>query len=410
MDDRPSSYLNKKQIFTVGEISSIISEVLSSELFMDIKVRGEIISKQEKNGNVYLTLIDSDQKSGYSNKPKATLKVIVFSWYDRTITTSYKVGDEVVVGGDMSYYAPFNSLSLNAKNLYLYGEGMELIKLKRLKEKLEKEGIFDSSRKKPLPTSIRKIAIITSASGAAYHDIMETLSKKIPVSTVLFDALVQGADASRSLIRALDKAEKSDADLIIFGRGGGSKNDLSCFNDEALVRKLASCKKCVISGIGHEIDTSLCDLAADIYSITPTQAADKALPNLADVLLELSQLEKDLSKGFRSHLDGYQLLLARAGQTLENHSPSSYISALLIKSSSDDIRLRSAFISRIDNRINKLKDLYLRLDNSNPLNSLKEGTGIIKLKGLPLNSVKQVKPGDEIEIGLKDGVVNAIIK
>jgi len=161
MDDQPSSYLNKKQIFTVGEISSIISEVLSSELFMDIKVRGEIISKQEKNGNVYLTLIDSDQKSGYSNKPKATLKVIVFSWYDRTITTSYKVGDEVVVGGDMSYYAPFNSLSLNAKNLYLYGEGMELIKLKRLKEKLAKEGIFDSSRKSlSRPVSERSLLLL----------------------------------------------------------------------------------------------------------------------------------------------------------------------------------------------------------------------------------------------------------
>lgn len=410
MDDQPSSYFNKKQIFTVGQISSIISEVMASELFMDIKVRGEIISKQEKNGNIYLTLIDSDQKSGYSNKPKATLKVIVFAWYDKTITTSYKVGDEVVVGGDMSYYAPFNSLSLNAKNLYLYGEGMELIKLKRLKEKLEKEGLFESSRKKPLPVSIRKIAIITSASGAAYHDIMETLSKKIPVSTVLYDALVQGAEAPKSLIRALDKAEKSDADLIIFGRGGGSKNDLACFNDEALVRRLADCKKCVISGIGHEIDNSLCDLVADIYAITPTQAADKALPNLDDVLMELSQLDKDLLKGFKSHLDNYQLLLAKAGQLLENHSPSSYISSLLVKSSSNGIRLKAAYVSQLDNRINRLKDLYLKLENSNPLNSLKEGMGIIKFKGQPLNSIKQVKPGDEVEIGLKDGVVNAIIK
>jgi exodeoxyribonuclease VII large subunit len=148
--------------------------------------------------------------------------------------------------------------------------------------------------KKPLPKTIRKIGIVTSSSGAAYHDIMETLSKKMPVSTVLFDALVQGEDAPKSLMRALDRAYKSDCDIIIFGRGGGSKTDLSCFNDEALVRKVASSNKPIISGIGHEIDTSLCDLAADIYAITPTEAANKALPDLTEVKDNLSQLANKL--------------------------------------------------------------------------------------------------------------------
>lgn len=403
------SLFPKKDIYTVGELSSLISQVMQSELFMNIKVRGEIVSKQIKNGNVYLTLIDSDQEQT-SPKGKATLKVIVFSWYDKYIQEEYKEGDEVIVGGDMSYYGPFGSLSLNAKNLCLYGEGMELVKLRRLKEKLEKEGLFDPNRKRKLPESIHKIAIVTSASGAAYHDILETLGKKFPVSTVLFDAVVQGQEAPSSLIRALDRAYKSDCDILIFGRGGGSKTDLACFNDEAVVRKLAASPIPTITGIGHEIDTSLCDLAADIYAITPTDAANKALPDLEQVISNLAQQQAALTEAAASYLAGEELFLSRAGQVLQEHSPVSYFNQALLKLEAVKDNLDATFLRLVGVREIATEKALNALEQAYPLKSLKSGTALIKMGGKPVTSIKEVQSGDEVELGLTDGVVLATIK
>jgi exodeoxyribonuclease VII large subunit len=288
--------LDKNRILSVGQLSDILKEVLQSELFMNIRVRGEIVSKQVKGGNVYLTLIDPEDSNLPPNK-KATLRAIVFSYYQRSIVSTYNEGDQVIVRGDLSYYPPFGTISFIAKDLIEEGEGNELLKLKRLEEKLEKEGLFASERKRPLPKTVRKIGIITSASGAAYHDIMQTLSKKVPVNTVLFDAVVQGENAPASLIRALDKAYKSDIDVLIFGRGGGSKTDLSCFNDEKVVRKLAESPVPVVTGIGHEIDRSLCDLAADVYAITPTAAAEAVLPDEQAVRDDLSLKKRSSTTG-----------------------------------------------------------------------------------------------------------------
>jgi exodeoxyribonuclease VII large subunit len=400
----------KKDIYTVGEISSILKQVLESELFMDIKVRGEIVSKSEKNGNVYLTLIDTEEANSGMFKGKAVLKVNVFSWCDKYIKDEYKIGDEVVVSGSISYYPPFGQLSLNAKYLYLYGEGLELIKLKRLQEKLEKEGLFDQARKKPLPKTIRKIGIVTSSSGAAYHDIMETLSKKMPVSTVLFDALVQGEDAPKSLMRALDRAYKSDCDIIIFGRGGGSKTDLSCFNDEALVRKVASSNKPIISGIGHEIDTSLCDLAADIYAITPTEAANKALPDLTEVKDNLSQLANKLQHEGENNLALRTLEIRDLEQKLESYSPFSYLLSKenLIKGLKDN--LDAALKGLISRKEIFLQQTNLRLTEAYPLNGLKEGTALVRKNGKGIKSKNDLLKGDEVELGFYDGSVGAIIK
>ena len=400
-------YFHKQEVFTVGELSSLISQVLRSELFMDIKVRGEILSKQVKNGNVYLTLVDPDASQ---DGKKAVIKVIVFSWYDKQIKEEYKEGEEVIARGDLSYYAPFGQLSFNAKDVALYGEGLELIKLKRLEEKLTKEGLFDPSKKRPLPAHIHKIAIITSSSGAAYHDIMETLSKKIPVSTVLFDALVQGEEAPASLIRALKRAYKSDAEVIIFGRGGGSKSDLSCFNDEKLVRCLASSPLPVITGIGHEIDRSLCDLAADKYAITPTEAANVALPDLEDVVEGLEERKQALVNAGENWLKDRELNFNRLSGILDKHSPVNYLSRAGGKLSQAASRLSSLYVQSLLERKVLLDGRANRLDKANPLNGLKPGVGLVRFQGKALSSVKEVKRGDEIEVGLTDGVLNAEIK
>lgn len=401
------SPLPSKKIFSVSQLSSIISEVFKGDLFKDIKVRGEIVSKSVKKGNVYLNLIDSS--TGISSK-KATLSVIIFSWYDSQIGIDYKEGDKVILTGDMSYYAPFGKLSLNARYLALDGEGDEALKLKQLRDKLEKEGLFSQERKRKLPTSISKIAIITSASGAAYHDIMQTLEKKVPVSTVLFDAVVQGKNAPGSLIRALDLAYHSDADIIIFGRGGGSKTDLDCFNDEMVVRKLAESPIPVISGIGHEIDTSLSDLASDVYAITPTAAADKALPNLEDVLSNIEYFNQKLDTLYVQAISYSEIYLSRLEQKIERFSPINIINIYQSNISNFNSRLDTIYSNRILRKKNQLDLISLSLEKAYKFNGIQDGTAYVQIGRNTVTSVRQLKKGDIIELGLKDGLVSAEIR
>lgn len=212
------------------------------------------------------------------------------------------------------------------------------------------------------------------------------------------------------MIRALKRAYASDADLIIFGRGGGSKTDLSCYNDEALVRMLASSPKPVITGIGHEIDRSLCDLAADYYAITPTAAADAALMNLEDVLLSLSQMKDNLSRAFQGRLDKAAYEVADLYKRLEEESP-------LVKISlrSGQIKDKSAMLNQMfSNDFLKRKLLFAdrkaALDGAYRLLGLHPGLALIRKQGSDVKSVKDLNRGDEVEIGFSDGVALSTIK
>lgn len=394
----------RKEFYTISEISELISEVFKDPFFQNISIKGEIVSKQVKNGHTYLTLVDSESSS------KATLKAIIFSWSNNYIKTKYQEGDEVILRGDFSYYSGFGTISLICKSVALYGEGMELVRLKRLEEKLAKEGLFDSSRKKKLPKYPSKIAIVTSSTGAAYHDIKETLKKKFPVNTVLFDALVQGVDAPRSLIKALDEADRSDADLIIFGRGGGSKVDLSCFNDENLVRKVASLNKPIISAIGHEIDRSLCDLASDVYAITPTDAANKALEDYDLIVDSIASKENFISDYLEAYINEKMMKIIYNQDKLSSYSPQKQIETNLVKLNNIDKNLNYYFIKKITELSQRIETYDLKLDMKNPLNVLERGYTLVKKDDKIVVSNKELKRGDEIEIIFLDGNIKAKVE
>lgn len=418
----------KNRIFSVSEISNILKQVLSSELFQNISIRGEITSKSTKNGNTYLTLTEYNSQT---KQIKAAIKVNIFAGYERYITSDYKIGDDVIVKGDINYYPPFGSLSLNARSLEQFGYGEQLVQLEKLKQQLAKEGLFDSKRKKSLPPHISKIGIVTSKSGAAYQDILKTLKKKFPVSTVLFDAIVQGNQAPESLIRALDKADKSDCDVIIFGRGGGDKNDLSCFNDEKVVRRLANMSKVIITGIGHEIDTSLSDLVADIHKITPTAAAECCLKDLDDVYDELDDAKNSFNKAVSNILNNKTYLLDRLSDNLEKYQLNEKINSISSTLMNKSIMLKQSYLNKLNaldralfnqktdlksgfnNQINKvllkIKDYEYKLELINPFAKLDNGLALVKKEGKYITSIKQLNILDEVEIGFKDGLVKASI-
>lgn len=421
----PSSF--KDKVFSVFEISSILKEVLSSELFQNIKIQGEISSKVTKGGNVYLTLTEM----GQDNKIKATLKVNVFSYYDQKISQPYNIGDKVIIKGDISYYPGNGQLSFIGKEVFQKGLGDELVRIQLLKEKLQKEGLFSLDRKRKLPKKITKIGIVTSSKGAAYQDILNTLARKIPTSTVLFDCLVQGKEAPSSIIKALNKAYKSDCDVIILARGGGSKEDLSCFNDEKLARVLASSPKVTITGIGHEIDTSICDLVSDINCITPTQAANCVLKDAVDIKNELINYKQSLDKAFDKIISSKKIEIMDLASKLSELSYETRLEKTKSKIDSLNLKLDSSYLeslNKMSKTISKLNDLFKnkvdirislyednitnlnhKLDLLNPLISLKDGYAIIKKGNKLINKASQLTKDDQIEIGFKDGIKKAKI-
>lgn len=398
----PSSFKNK--IFSVYEISSILKEVLSSELFQNIQIVGEVKKKTVRNNNVYIELVDSKDAS------KASIRVNLFSYYAKEVTTPILEGDVIVIKGDISYYPPQGNLTFNAKQVTPYGEGEELLRIERIKHKLIKEGLIDPSKRRKLPQVIRKVAIVTSKDTAAYQDILKTLSNKIPVDTVLFNCSVQGEKAPLSIIKALDKAFKSDCDVIILARGGGSKGDLNCFNDEQVARKLASSPKVTITGIGHEIDTSICDLVADISQITPTGAANYILPDLKDVKKDIDSKLETLNNLINNIYSNKKMELFNKESTLYKYSPLSKINNKEKEISKLEYDLKTTFGIRINNLKEKINTLDHKLDMLNPLSNLKDGYAIIKKDNKVINSSSLLNKKDEIEIGFKDGIKKAIIK
>lgn len=400
--DIPSSFKNK--VFSVCEISSILKEVLSSELFQNIQIEGEIKKVTSRNDNVYIELVDS------SNPNKASIRVNLFSYYAKNLTTRLAEGDLIIIKGDISYYPPQGNLTFNAKYVTPFGEGEELLRIEKIKQKLIKEGLIDPKKRRNLPLKIKKVGIVTSKDTAAYQDILKTLSNKIPVDTILFNCTVQGEKAPSSIIKALLKAYKSDVDVIILARGGGSKGDLNCFNDEQLCRTLASSPKVTITGIGHEIDTSLCDLVADINQITPTGAANCILPDLKDVKEDINSKLDQLNVLINNIYNTKKMELFDKENTLYKYSPLMKINSKEKEISKLEFNLDHYYQEKISNLKTKIIELDHKLDLLNPLNNLKDGYAIIKKGNKLISSVNQLDNNDEVEIGLNDGIVKARIE
>lgn len=440
---------SEEQIFSVYELSHQLKELFNAPIFQYLTVVGEIKSITIRNGTSYITLIDTDE----GGKTLASISVILFkSGYGKPIN----VGDKVIVRGKLNYYQPTGALSFIANSIDPYGHGNELARLRAVYEKLKLEGAFAEERKRPLPKYPHKIAIITSGEGAAYRDIINTLKSRFPVSTVLYDAKVQGEAGPASIIKALGRAyQNKDVDLIIIGRGGGSKSDLMAFNDEFVVRTILQSPVPVISAVGHEIDTSLTDYAADAKAITPTAAAVMSVPALSDIIDMLAGYQIELENALNDILDDKLMDLMEKSKILSENSPqvrlSNYEKRVLSLHNRLDASINKVFegkrrnleqsnirlsecnpksmiqvrvtkISNLESRLIRVSNEYLldkehkvdtymmKLESLNPYNVLNRGYAMVSKGKTPKSSVKDIKVNDELMITMKDGTIKTIAK
>jgi len=279
--------LNLDDAYTVSQITRIIKAQLEVPALSRVWVVGEVTSlSRSQAGHVYFSLKDQND---------TVLPCTFFANFARSMDFKLENGAKIYVFGMITVYDKRGSYQLNVMKVMPAGEGELALKLKQLKEKLQKEGLFDEALKKPVPAIPGKIGLITSPGGAAIRDFMRMIQNAPMLSVVLFPASVQGAEAPSTIIRGLEILnEMPDVDTIVITRGGGSEEDLFCFNDEGLARAISACKTPVVSAIGHEKDTPISDLVADLRLPTPTAAGRHFAENVQAVLLKLLKLRDTL--------------------------------------------------------------------------------------------------------------------
>ena len=312
----------------------------------------------------------------------------MFSTYANRLAFDPKDGDEVVVLASIDVYPPRGSYQLIAYEMNTVGLGAMLIELEKLKKALAKEGLFDQSRKRDINIYPKSIGVITAKNGAAIRDIVTTIKRRYPLCDIyVFPSAVQGDSAPKELLKAFNKSQEYELDTLIIGRGGGASEDLSAFNDEALVRAIATSKMPVIAAVGHEIDTTLVDYVADKRASTPTGAAEIATVDM-----------REIQQKFQYCLDAMKESL--------------YEKVEMMKEDLDSLReeLNDSIQNTIEDLKKDVKNKKEQLQMLNPKQILKRGYSIsVDENGKVVQSIKDVKQGMQIKTTVSDGTINSTV-
>ncbi len=391
--------------YSVSSLSAALKGLLERS-FSKIYVEGEISGwRRYPSGHCYFTLKDEG----------AQVSAVMFSSaFERcAVKDALKDGVKVLVYADATVYVPRGNYQLVVRAVRLAGEGELMRRYLELKAKLEGEGLFDPKRKRPLPFMPRRIGLVTSEAGAVVHDMCTVLTRRFPALEIrLYPSLVQGEGASASLtagLRWFNACRDWRADLIILARGGGSFEDLFCFNDETLVRALAASEIPTISAVGHETDFTLCDFAADCRAGTPSMAAELAVPVLAEITSSLESSRTRLTQALRQrgdffaqHLDFLHAALGKALETAHHRA------ALRLKSLSP--RLLPALQLRFQDARARLDKAAAQLEAYSPYGVLTRGYSLTtRPDGSVVRSARDLHAGDEIVTRLADGTVSSRI-
>ncbi len=365
-----------EQALSVTTLSSYLKQILDNDgLLYRVKVLGEISSINFSNNIAYFGLKDEN----------ALLNCVAF---EGRILRDFKIGDKVIVQGSPNYYIKAGRLSFSVENVTLFGEGENYKQFLLLKQKLEREGLFDLDRKKPFPKHINKIGVVTSETGAVIQDIINiTRRRNGQVDLVLFPVKVQGLLAENSIVRGINYFSNSNIDAIIVARGGGSEEDLAPFNTEMVARALSSCTKFTVSAVGHETNYTLVDFVADLRAPTPSAAAELLVKE------EVQYFDK-----FKTMFDKLNVLIDSRFSQYEN------------KIASNLLGLNNNIKRTVESKENKLQLMVKDLNGCNPLEILAKGYSKIELDGKRVVSCGQVEVGQTIRCNLLDGSLIAQVK
>lgn len=361
--------MEENDIYSISAINNLIDKKISyCDDFKKIKIRGEItnFNGSYNSGHYYFSLKDKN----------SSISCVMFKLSTKSLDFEPKNGVDVVASGEVSFYKVRGNLQFRVRKMQEAGLGDLYIAFEKLKKKLDKEGLFKD--KKAIPQYPKKIGVITSASGKAVKDIVNNIEKRWPAEIIVWNTTVQGANSTRSITKNIALANKTDVDVIIVGRGGGSTQDLWDFNKEEVVRSIANSKKPVITAIGHSTDKTLSDLASDKVAATPTKAAELVVPNKVELNEKLKNIETRLNDLINSKLDNlthklricsYKMFDKYFELTLNENEMSNIYFEMIIQSEDYDFIKNEILKNDIDGKsedfLEKLRDNASKIDSKN---------------------------------------------
>lgn len=441
--------MDNQRYLTVNALTKYIKRKFDADPHLqDVFIKGEISNfKQHSSGHMYFTLKDE----------KARILAVMFSSSTRSMKFKPENGMKVLVRGSISVYEGSGQYQVYIKEMKTDGVGDLFVAYEQLKKRLEQEGLFSSQYKKPLPKYPKAVGIVTSPTGAAIRDVLTTIKRRYPITSVLiYPALVQGEQATRSIVRAIQLAnERADVDVLIIGRGGGSIEELWSFNEEAVARAIFASSIPIISAVGHETDFTIADFVADMRAPTPTGAAELAVPHIQDLLERVMDRESRLLRAMREKVsfqqERYQRLirsyafryprklyeqkleqvdkltesLKRGAVKLYSGKNETHINLRkrLLRSHPEELKknseeklqrlsrsLNRAMNSALSQKQKEFSGLLSTLEALSPLKIMDRGYSLAyTAEGELIKKVAQVKPERKIQVKLSDGNIKCVV-
>lgn len=390
----------KNKVFSVTQINTYIKRMFQSDYALRrISIKGQVSNcKYHSSGHIYFSLKDEGSQISCVMFANARYDGLKFELED---------GQEVVVDGNISVYERGGSYQLYAQEIRLNGIGELYVAYEMLKQKLYEEGLFDHEKKKPIPKNPKKIGVVTARTGAAIHDIISTAKRRNPyVQLILYPAKVQGDGASDTIVAGIKALDQYGVDIIIVGRGGGSIEDLWAFNEEKVARAIYEAQTPIISGTGHEVDTTIADYAADLRAATPTAACELAVPDIREVMEGITNREYTLRTLLKQLVRRYQMKLQQYQITIANFDPRFQLQEQKMHLAELEEQIHAVMKNKMTDYQHKLELYTKELHGLSPTAKLINGFGYIEgSNGEPVTSVKKVMEGDQISLTISDGTI-----
>lgn len=414
--------MNNEVSLTVTDINNYIKNIVDGDFFLsNVTLKGEISNlKFHTRGHLYFSLKDENSK----------INAVMFNYKNLGLNFIPKDGMNVIVKGKVSVFTTGGSYQITVSNMKEDGIGNLYILFEELKRRLQREGLFSPEHKKKLPRIPKKVGVITASTGAAVKDIISTINRRFPLTEIiLFPTLVQGVGAKENIVKMINKANESDVDVIILGRGGGSIEDLWAFNEEIVARAIYNSNKPIVSAVGHEIDFTISDFVSDMRAPTPTGAAELVVPSKVEIQSYLNDYKgriiSVINKKIKSYTDTFSKLKSTYilknpismyeidEQKLDNmlEKLGSIMTYKLEREKSELNNLSKMISPNILNRLDKekikLENIETKLNLLNPENILKKGYSLTLVEGKIVKSIKSVKKGSIIDTKFSDGIIKS---
>ena len=396
--------MNDANVLTVTELTRRLKDVVEAH-FAYVWVAGEVSNcTRAASGHIYLTLKDHESQ----------LRAVVWRSRARRLKFTVQDGLEVVAAGPVEVYAARGSYQLIVEELVPRGIGALELALRQLQQKLAAEGLFDAERKRPLPRFPRRIALVTSPTGAAVQDMLQVIGRRWRAADIVIVPVpVQGEGAAAKIAHALRTVHQiPGVDVVIVGRGGGSLEDLWAFNEEIVARAISDCRIPVISAVGHEIDTSIADLVADRRALTPSEAGELVVPHRDEVLTELARLHRSLYSALNQQARRARLRLEAITSRRVFQHPLEWLHDKTARIDELATRLHGSVDGLMEKEKARLSQLAGRLQALSPLDVLKRGYTVTRRaeSGELIRNVEELSAGDRLTTDFATGRVESRVE